>query len=115
MTVLSCSLYIVLMILLSHMEWFCHFYLCDDRLREIFGLLLHESSSNFKLFFIHAPYTTSILWSKIRALPILLCWVMHFKETLQKLSKGDFLWIVGDLDCLSVAGISVADFFICRV
>ena len=115
MTVLSCFLNIVLMIFLSHVELLCQFNLCDDRLRKIFGLLFDEFSGNFKLFLIHAPYATSILWAEIRTLAILLSWVMHLKETLQKLSKGDFLWIICDFDCLSMASISVTNFFISRV
>ena len=82
-------LYIVLMILLGHVELFGQLNLSGDGLTQILLMFCQEFLRYRQLLLIDAPYPTSVLSSIVRSLSIYLRRVVHQEESMEKLSKGN--------------------------
>ena len=82
-------LYIVLMILLGHVELFGQLNLSGDGLTQLLLMFCQEFLGNRQLLLIDAPYPTSVLSSIVRSLSIHLRRVVHQEEPMEKLPKGN--------------------------
>ena len=112
----SSSLFsIVLMILFSHIEFLRHLDLSRNRFIKVVLLLFHKFFSKLQLLLVCTINTASILCSIIRPLPVYLCWIMHHKEPLKKLSECYLLWVKNNSDSLCVTRVSFTNLSVFRV
>ena len=71
---------IVLVIVFGKIELLGELNLSYNGPRKSILLLINKDFRHLKLFLVHAPNTTSVLWAPVRSLSVQLSGVMHPEE-----------------------------------